>query len=647
MQPLILTQWTRVLRDHTQKNNHQKFKVKDQTLLMKTNFSQVYICKLDKQEQQSSNDAQQFQDKSYVLKRVELTGDYQSELLEPSFQFILKHENIASIIDYQVINNQLEILMDYYPEGSIVNYLQKNQEWPWLERLKIFVNITNCVQFIHYNELIHKDLKLLNILIDSKGKPSITDFGISELQACKQIQQNKYGTAKYSGKEFQLDSNMNLDDRSDIYSIAVILVELTLQRGIYQKEVSQSVDLTKEKGLLSDDALDFLKGMIDYSSKQVRPNSQEVNSFFEYEYYASCLYQFSEKSKYPNFSIFKNKLAKDKGEMEIGLYNKIWSEKRGDIIKEILPYYLNEKTKQNFYQIQLQVITNTVESAIQLNLLSFVKSDQKLFKKTIKSFEQYKQYWGSISFMVFEILLDEQDSSKNIKLIETYQNLQYFFLKNIFSGVYSELLKTQIEFSIITMSIKMLKEQNLISDFINDVKQILEEIIDKDCEKLLIEEIEEYVANCGFYKQSDFSLLFNEELYINRSLQQQDIYLNNQSYQLSFQKPNKQNQNSRQGLQLILNMFQYISSQDNYINPEDSQQTNKENQEQENKPNGSSLKEMYDFVSQIASNQKQSYQFKSDEIFNSQYEVQSDDFLDDDGDSYDDLTLPKRKNQEN
>ncbi|KAL4486789.1 hypothetical protein ABPG72_006621 [Tetrahymena utriculariae] len=531
-------------------------------------------------------------------------------------------------------------------DRGTVNYLEKKQAWPWQERLKMFISITNFVQFIHYNELIHKDLKLLNILIDSEGKPYITDFGISEQKACKLIQQNKYGTVKYSGEEFQTKNNMSLDDRSDIYSIAVILVELTLQRGIYQKEINQSVDLTREKGLLSDDALNFLQRMIDYSSKQVRPNAQEVNSFFEFEYYASCLYQYSEKSKYPNFSKFKKDLAdKDGEELEIELFNKIWSEKRGNVIKEILPYYLNHKTKLNFYQIQLQVISNTFESGMQLNFLNFVNTDKQLLTKILRSFEKFKQFWGSVSFKVFQILLGGQESSKNEKLIETYQHLQYFFLKNIFSGAYSELLKTNIQFSIITISIKMLKEQNLINDFIGNIQQILEEIIHKDCELKVIEALEDYVDSCGFYKQSNFSFLFNEELHIQRSQQQLDIYLQNSSFNLNFDKAQNKKLNKKLQLNQFLFQLMQIVGEDQSQNSENQIKIDEKNPQQNDPPNQDSLSDMFNLIDQIVSG-KQKQNIKSlekDNNLDNYYEDSSNDLEFES----DDLTLRKKSNKQN
>lgn len=108
------------------------------------------------------------------------------------------------------------------------------------ERLGIMAKICEAVEHAHQNGIIHRDLKPGNILVDETGQPKILDFGVARLtdsdaQVTKQTDLGQLiGTLAYMSPEQVLGNPGQLDGRSDVYALGVILYELLAQRMPYE-----------------------------------------------------------------------------------------------------------------------------------------------------------------------------------------------------------------------------------------------------------------------------------------------------------------------------------------------------------------------------------------------------------------------------
>src|SRR5947207_7642831 len=100
------------------------------------------------------------------------------------------------------------------------------------QRLEILVKVCEAVHHAHQRGLIHRDLKPGNILVDQTGQPKILDFGVarvtdSDAQATMQTDVGQLvGTLAYMSPEQVLADPLELDTRSDVYALGVILYEL-------------------------------------------------------------------------------------------------------------------------------------------------------------------------------------------------------------------------------------------------------------------------------------------------------------------------------------------------------------------------------------------------------------------------------------
>ncbi len=157
---------------------------------------------------------------------------------EKNTQAMMDHPNIAKIFDAGFVNEQPFLVLELLDPVSITEYCQEHA-LPLESRLAIFQMVCQGVQHAHQRGVIHRDLKPSNVLvsiIDDCPVPKVIDFGIAKLMVDDQQEpdalqpEHLSGTPAYMSPE-QIDTNSsNVDTRSDIYSIGVILYEILTDR---------------------------------------------------------------------------------------------------------------------------------------------------------------------------------------------------------------------------------------------------------------------------------------------------------------------------------------------------------------------------------------------------------------------------------
>lgn len=147
----------------------------------------------------------------------------------------LHHPNIVAVHDFQTINNLPCIIMQYVKGTSLDNFL-KRKKLNLRETQHIFMQILDAVEYAHSQGIIHRDLKPSNILLDENDKVFITDFGIakalnegnSHISTTGEV----LGTPMYMSPEQAL--GQTVDQRTDIYSLGVILYEMLAGRPAFE-----------------------------------------------------------------------------------------------------------------------------------------------------------------------------------------------------------------------------------------------------------------------------------------------------------------------------------------------------------------------------------------------------------------------------
>ncbi len=149
---------------------------------------------------------------------------------------LMEHPNIAKVFDAGATPaGRPYFVMEYVHGLAITDYCDKHR-LTIKERLGLFMQVCDGVQHAHQKAIIHRDLKPSNVLVeevDNKPVPKIIDFGLAKATGQRLTEMTMFteadailGTPDYMSPE-QADSNeRNIDTRTDVYSLGVILYEL-------------------------------------------------------------------------------------------------------------------------------------------------------------------------------------------------------------------------------------------------------------------------------------------------------------------------------------------------------------------------------------------------------------------------------------
>jgi serine/threonine-protein kinase len=146
-------------------------------------------------------------------------------LREARIQAKLDHENIVSLHDLIEGATQDFLVLAYVEGLTLYDYLQTSQ--PSIqEKLDIAIQIAKALAFAHQNEVIHRDIKLKNILIDSQGKVKITDFGIAKVLDQTTLTHEHQIVGSLTSLSPEQAAGKPMDHRSDLFAFGSLLYQL-------------------------------------------------------------------------------------------------------------------------------------------------------------------------------------------------------------------------------------------------------------------------------------------------------------------------------------------------------------------------------------------------------------------------------------
>src|SRR5438093_1301029 len=142
----------------------------------------------------------------------------------------LNHPNVVTLYDFGQANGFYYLLMEFV-DGVNLRQAMKAGRFTPAQALAVVPKICEALQFAHNEGILHRDIKPENILLDSKGRVKIADFGIAKLlgephtDAARTGSGATLGTPHYMAPE-QLEKPGEVDHRADIYSLGVVFYEM-------------------------------------------------------------------------------------------------------------------------------------------------------------------------------------------------------------------------------------------------------------------------------------------------------------------------------------------------------------------------------------------------------------------------------------
>ncbi|GAB2265436.1 hypothetical protein Dimus_000491 [Dionaea muscipula] len=153
----------------------------------------------------------------------------------------VRHRNIVRLLGCCSNKDTTLLLYEYMPNGSLDDLLhgkekntakakakgEDNLAADWLIRYKIILGVAQGICYLHHDcdpIIVHRDLKPSNILLDAEMEPRVADFGLAKLIHSDQLMSIIAGSYGYIAPEYAY--TLQVDEKSDIYSFGVVLLEI-------------------------------------------------------------------------------------------------------------------------------------------------------------------------------------------------------------------------------------------------------------------------------------------------------------------------------------------------------------------------------------------------------------------------------------
>jgi serine/threonine-protein kinase len=135
----------------------------------------------------------------------------------------LNHPHIVALHDFGEQDGLFYLAMRYMAGGSLAKQYKTSAFFDLATALKILKQIASALDYAHARQVIHRDLKLENVLLDENGDSALSDFGIARVVGGTRYTQtgNLTGSPHYMSPE-QAQGKIDVDYRSDLYSLAVM-----------------------------------------------------------------------------------------------------------------------------------------------------------------------------------------------------------------------------------------------------------------------------------------------------------------------------------------------------------------------------------------------------------------------------------------
>lgn len=332
------------------------------------------------------------------------------------------HPNIVAIKDFKKTKNNLYLIFEYCSNGDLESYLSKHyiREMPEKDAKEIVSQLIEALKKLKEKQIVHRDLKLANILLSNDMKVKIADFGFAKSLGSIDYLQSYCGTPITMAPEI-LNKNENYNEKCDIWSLGVIIYKLLFGKYPFYPKENTLEELKNEVN----------KGQLNFPNEV--PISEEARNLIR-----SMLCVDQEK-RIGFDELFKNQWICSKKKEEVVIENNQKSIYQKEIEEEKIGQEINEKIKPeepeskefNFhfqlYNYVKRKILEFGQTIFELNLkVRSIIKETKFFQKPEFSASEF--LFGILllekieEFFEMSIILKFKKNEQKIKMAEFFPN---------------------------------------------------------------------------------------------------------------------------------------------------------------------------------------------------------------------------------
>ncbi|XP_021285688.1 serine/threonine-protein kinase STY46 [Herrania umbratica] len=169
-----------------------------------------------------------------ILKPERINTDMQKEFAQEVFIMRkVRHKNVVQFIGACTKPPSLCIVTEFMSGGSVYDYLHKQKgvfKLPTL--LKVAIDVSKGMNYLHQNNIIHRDLKAANLLMDENEVVKVADFGVARVKAQSGVMTAETGTYRWMAPE--VIEHKPYDHKADVFSFGIVLWELLTGKLPYE-----------------------------------------------------------------------------------------------------------------------------------------------------------------------------------------------------------------------------------------------------------------------------------------------------------------------------------------------------------------------------------------------------------------------------
>lgn len=219
-----------------------------------------------------------------------ITEEFQREVYVMSG---LRHPHIVNFYKACFEAGKYCIVMEFYERGSLYHWLKTSEAEAWPSRKRIALEVSLGLSYLHGKRVIHRDLKSLNVLLDSELKAKIADFGLSKIKMESSLtsvgQASVVGTLRWNPPELLSGDVTQHSTKTDMYSYGMVLWEIATRTIPFAQQANDQIVglwiMQHRKEKIPEETPKFIKALIERcrDESEKRPSAEQAVKELEIE----------------------------------------------------------------------------------------------------------------------------------------------------------------------------------------------------------------------------------------------------------------------------------------------------------------------------------------------------------------------------